>query len=158
VRAISAGDKGKGDVGLYDTHSARYEERWSEKWAPGWVRTRSVIYHLQSSFANISRSDSVIHVPPPQEGSHHGRWLDARDRKGFVSTILDAGYHVELASGGHYDSSVLQAELPPWRWYHTEVPLLQSALVRLPIPSLTTNASGQSTHRRVLRCGRTTLP
>ena len=28
---------------------------------------------------------------------------------GFVSAVLDAGYHVELAGGGHYDAAALRA-------------------------------------------------
>jgi fatty acid synthase subunit alpha, fungi type len=39
---------------------------------------------------------------------------------GFVSAVLDAGYHVELAGGGHYNTAALhakvaeiQANIPP---------------------------------------------
>jgi len=30
---------------------------------------------------------------------------------GFVSAILSAGYHVELAGGGHYNAAALRAQM-----------------------------------------------
>ena len=36
-------------------------------------------------------------------------------KAGFVSTVLDAGYHIELAGGGHYNTAALHsrvAEIP----------------------------------------------
>ena len=41
-------------------------------------------------------------------------------KAGFVSTVLDAGYHIELAGGGHYNAAALhskvadiQKQIPP---------------------------------------------
>ena len=42
VRVIVVGEKGKGEVELYDSRNVKYEEQWCERWAPGLVRTRFV--------------------------------------------------------------------------------------------------------------------
>jgi fatty acid synthase subunit alpha len=31
-------------------------------------------------------------------------------KAGFVSAVLDAGYHIELAGGGHYNAAALRSE------------------------------------------------
>ena len=40
VRVIVMGDKGKGDVELYDGKSVRRDASWGKKWGPRLVRTR----------------------------------------------------------------------------------------------------------------------
>lgn len=42
VRVIVAGDRGKGDVELYNSTDITYEAWWSKEWAPSLVRTRLV--------------------------------------------------------------------------------------------------------------------
>jgi hypothetical protein len=32
-------------------------------------------------------------------------------KAGFVSAVLDAGYHVELAGGGHYNAAALRSKV-----------------------------------------------
>jgi len=32
-------------------------------------------------------------------------------KAGFVSAVLDAGYHIELAGGGHYNAAVLRSKV-----------------------------------------------
>ena len=32
-------------------------------------------------------------------------------KAGFVSTVLDAGYHIELAGGGHYNAAALHSKV-----------------------------------------------
>ena len=42
MRVIVVGDKGKGDVELYNARHVRYEDWWAKKYAPRLVRTRCV--------------------------------------------------------------------------------------------------------------------
>ena len=65
-------------------------------------------------------------------------------KSGFVSAVLDAGYHIEPAGGGgHYNAAALrdkvaeiQAKIPPG----VGITLYQSSPVLLPIPSLARDA------------------
>jgi fatty acid synthase subunit beta len=43
LRVIVLGERGKGDVELYNAQGVKYEDWWSKKWAPRLVRTRSVL-------------------------------------------------------------------------------------------------------------------
>jgi fatty acid synthase subunit alpha len=40
VRVIVVGERGKGDVELFECASVKYEDWQSKKWSPGLVRTR----------------------------------------------------------------------------------------------------------------------
>ena len=46
IRAIVAGDKGKGDAELFGSLDVMYEDWWSEKWSPSLVRTSYVFILL----------------------------------------------------------------------------------------------------------------
>jgi fatty acid synthase subunit alpha len=40
VRVVVVGDRGKGDVELYQSTDVTYEAWWSKEWSPSLVRTR----------------------------------------------------------------------------------------------------------------------
>ncbi|KAG5636096.1 hypothetical protein H0H81_009121 [Sphagnurus paluster] len=56
---------------------------WSKKWSPSLVRT----------------SKHPIMVAP------------STVKASFISAVLDAGYHVELAGGGHYNAAALRSKV-----------------------------------------------
>jgi|SRR5882762_849054 fatty acid synthase subunit alpha len=128
ARIIVVGDKGKGDAELYDPQNILYEEWWSEKWGPKLVSTRyanSKFFWKHVLIACYS-SDGTIHIDTP-----YSRLLGkppimvagmtpSTVKGGFVSAVLSAGFHVELAGGGHYSSEAhrakvteIQSKIPP---------------------------------------------
>ncbi|KAF8071859.1 fatty acid synthase [Lyophyllum atratum] len=101
VRVIVAGDRGKGDAELYDGADVKYEDWWSKKWSPGLVRTSDGTIHLDTPFSRL------LGKPPIMVAGMTPSTVKA----GFVSAVLDAGYHVELAGGGHYNAAALRAKV-----------------------------------------------
>ncbi|KAF9007571.1 fatty acid synthase [Cyathus striatus] len=101
VRVVVAGDKGKGDAELYDATAVKYEEWWSKKWSPSLVRTSDGQIHLDTPFSRL------LGKPPIMVAGMTPSTVKA----GFVSAVLDAGYHVELAGGGHYNAKALRAKV-----------------------------------------------
>ena len=62
-------------------------------------------------------------------------------KAGSVSTVLEAGYHVELAGGGHYSQATLHAKVAeirdfPRHRFDAKLALHQSAPILLPAPSM----------------------
>ena len=81
-------------------------------------------------------------------------------KAGFVSAILSAGYHVELAGGGHYNAAAVRAKvaeiqslIPPGAGI-TQLTLHQPPPVRLPVPVVAGDEARGPTHRRFLCCCR----
>ncbi|KAG6813968.1 hypothetical protein H0H92_005223, partial [Tricholoma furcatifolium] len=101
VRVIVAGDRGKGDAELYNVRGAKYEDWWSKKWSPSLVRTSDGTVHLDTPFSRL------LGKPPIMVAGMTPSTVKA----GFVSAVLDAGYHVELAGGGHYNAAALRAKV-----------------------------------------------
>jgi fatty acid synthase subunit alpha, fungi type len=109
------GDKSKGDE-LYDStrHIVKYEDWWSRRWGPRLVKTRYLHPTRVEVFVLIPLlSDGFIHINTP-----FSRLLGKPPimvagmtpytvKAGSVSAVLSAGYHVELAGGGHYNPAVL---------------------------------------------------
>jgi len=57
-----------------------------------------------SRFQGWQGPHRYIFLSPTWPCSHHGCWHDsATVQAGFVSAVINAGYHVELAGGGHYN-------------------------------------------------------
>ncbi|TFK33214.1 fatty acid synthase [Crucibulum laeve] len=101
VRIIVAGDRSKGDVELYDSLGVKYEEWWSKKWSPSLVRTSDGTLHLDTPFSRL------LGKPPIMVAGMTPSTVKA----GFVSAVLDAGYHIELAGGGHYNATALRSKV-----------------------------------------------
>ncbi|KAJ7158521.1 fatty acid synthase [Mycena filopes] len=110
VRVIVVGDRAKGDAELYDSQNVKYEEWWSKKFAPGLVKTSDGTMYLDTPFSRL------LGKPPIMVAG----MTPSTVKGGFVSAVLNAGYHVELAGGGHYNAAALrskvaeiQSQIPP---------------------------------------------
>ncbi|KAJ6624064.1 fatty acid synthase [Mycena sp. CBHHK59/15] len=110
VRVIVLGDRAKGDAELYDSQNVKYEEWWGKKFAPGLVKTSDGTIYLDTPFSRL------LGKPPIMVAG----MTPSTVKGGFVSAVLNAGYHIELAGGGHYNASALrskvaeiQSKIPP---------------------------------------------
>ncbi|KAF9532470.1 fatty acid synthase [Crepidotus variabilis] len=101
IRVIVVGEKGKGDAELYSSVEVKYEEWWSKKWSPSLVRTSDGELHLDTPFSRL------LGKPPIMVAGMTPSTVKA----GFVSAVLDAGFHIELAGGGHYNAKALRAKV-----------------------------------------------
>ncbi|KAF9467993.1 fatty acid synthase [Collybia nuda] len=101
VRVIVAGDRGKGDAELYDALTVKYEDWWSKKWSPSLVRTSDGTIHIDTPFSRL------LGKPPIMVAGMTPSTVKA----GFVSAVLDAGFHIELAGGGHYNANALRSKV-----------------------------------------------
>ncbi|KAI0360181.1 fatty acid synthase [Trametes cingulata] len=101
VRVIVAGDKAKGPAELYDAQSIKTEQWWAKKFSPRLVKTSDGTVHINTPFSRL------LGKPPIMVAGMTPTTVKA----GFVSAVLDAGYHVELAGGGHYNAAALRAKV-----------------------------------------------
>ncbi|KAJ3995461.1 hypothetical protein F5050DRAFT_1827606 [Lentinula boryana] len=101
VRVIVIGERGKGDAELYDSRAIQREDNWSEKFAPRLIKSRDGTIHLDTPFSRLLGKPPIM-VPG---------MTPSTVQAGFVSAVLDAGYHVELAGGGHYNANALRAKV-----------------------------------------------
>ncbi|TFY80295.1 hypothetical protein EWM64_g3715 [Hericium alpestre] len=101
VRVIVAGDKGKGDAELYSVRGVKYEQSWIKKWSPSLVKTSDGKIHIDTPFTRL------LGKPPIMVAGMTPTTVKA----GFVSAVLSAGYHVELAGGGHYSPAALRTKV-----------------------------------------------
>jgi enoyl reductase-like protein len=104
------GEKGKNGAEVYDAKTVKYEDWWNKKWVPRLVKTRDGKIQIDSTFSRL------LGKPPIMVAGMTPSTVKA----GFVSAILSAGYHVELAGGGHYSAAAvrskvaeIQANIPP---------------------------------------------
>jgi hypothetical protein len=120
VRVVVVGERGKGDAELYSAQGVKYEDWWSKRWAAGLVRTRFVFkFHVLSTISNIvfAHSDGTMYIDTPfsrllgKPPIMVAGMTPTTVKGGFVSAILDAGYHVELAGGGHYNATALRTKV-----------------------------------------------
>ncbi|KAI0077780.1 fatty acid synthase [Panus rudis PR-1116 ss-1] len=101
VRTIVLGDKAKGTAELFDAQSVKREEWWSKKFTPGLVKTSDGTLHLDTPFSRL------LGKPPIMVAGMTPSTVKA----GFVSAVLNAGFHIELAGGGHYNAAALRAKV-----------------------------------------------
>ncbi|KAK7027725.1 hypothetical protein R3P38DRAFT_3520793 [Favolaschia claudopus] len=94
---VVVGDRAKGDAELYNAERVKYEEWWSKKFAPGLVETSDGTMYLDTPFSRL------LGKPPIMVAGMTPSTVQA----GFVSAVLNAGYHIELAGGGHYNAAAL---------------------------------------------------
>ncbi|QRW18188.1 fatty acid synthase subunit beta [Rhizoctonia solani] len=97
VRVVIVGEKGKNGAEVYDSTNVRIESWWSKKWTPGLVKTSPTRHPILS----------VAWKTPIMVAGMTPTTVKA----GFVSAVLRAGYHVELAGGGHYNAAALRAKV-----------------------------------------------
>ncbi|KAI0264369.1 fatty acid synthase [Gloeopeniophorella convolvens] len=101
VRVIVIGDKGRGDAEFYSVGGVKTEQSWVKKWTPGLVKTSDGKVHIDTPFSRL------LGKPPVMVAGMTPTTVKA----GFVSAVLQAGYHVELAGGGHYSPAALRAKV-----------------------------------------------
>ncbi|EJD06870.1 fatty acid synthase [Fomitiporia mediterranea MF3/22] len=101
VRVVVVGEKGKGGSEVYDSTSVKYEQWWAKKWAPALLKTSDGKLYIDTPFSRL------LGKPPIMVAGMTPSTVKA----GFVSAVLRAGYHVELAGGGHYNASALRAKV-----------------------------------------------
>ncbi|KAA1467738.1 fatty acid synthase [Dentipellis sp. KUC8613] len=101
VRVIVAGDRGKGDAELFSVRGIKYEQSWVKKYSPALAKTSDGKIHIDTPFTRL------LGKPPIMVAGMTPTTVKA----GFVSAILSAGYHVELAGGGHYSPAALRAKV-----------------------------------------------
>ncbi|KAJ7067175.1 fatty acid synthase [Mycena amicta] len=101
VRVIVVGDRAKGDAELYDSQSVKYEDWWNKKFAPGLVKASDGTMYVDTPFSRL------LGKPPIMVAGMTPSTVKA----GFVSAVLDAGYHIELAGGGHYNAAALRSKV-----------------------------------------------
>ncbi|KAG8968299.1 3-oxoacyl-[acyl-carrier-protein] synthase [Tulasnella sp. 419] len=101
LRVVVIGDKGKNGAELYNSRSVRFEQWWTKKFTPGLVKTSDGKIHIDSPFSRL------LGKPPIMVAGMTPTTVKA----GFVSAVLSAGYHIELAGGGHYNANALRAKL-----------------------------------------------
>ncbi|KAF4614083.1 hypothetical protein D9613_007929 [Agrocybe pediades] len=101
VRVVVVGNKAKGDAELFSSANVKYEEWWSKKWSPSLVRTSDGELHLDTPFSRL------LGKPPIMVAGMTPSTVKA----GFVGAVLDAGYHIELAGGGHYNAAALRSKV-----------------------------------------------
>ncbi|KAK2463415.1 hypothetical protein APHAL10511_004501 [Amanita phalloides] len=101
VRVIVIGDRNKGEPEFYDVKNIKYEEWWIRRWKTGLVKTSDGTLYLDTPFSRL------LGKPPIMVAG----MTPTTVKSGFVSAILNAGYHVELAGGGHYNAAALRAKV-----------------------------------------------
>ncbi|KAI0311286.1 acyl transferase domain-containing protein, partial [Amylostereum chailletii] len=101
IRVIVLGEKGKGDAELFSVGDVKYDQSWTKKWSPKLVKTSDGKVHVDTPFTRL------LGKPPIMVAGMTPTTVKA----GFVSAVLSAGYHVELAGGGHYSPAALRAKV-----------------------------------------------
>ncbi|KAI0749711.1 fatty acid synthase [Daedaleopsis nitida] len=101
VRVVVAGDKAKGIAELFDGQNIKTEQWWAKKFSPSLVKTSDGTIHIDTPFSRL------LGKPPIMVAGMTPTTVKA----GFVSAVLDAGYHVELAGGGHYNAAALRSKV-----------------------------------------------
>lgn len=100
IRVLIPGANGKTGSEIYQSTLIR-EEKWSEKLQPSLVKTKDGKIHLDTPFSRL------LGKPPLMVAG----MTPSTVKGGFVSAVLNAGYHIELAGGGHYNAKMLRAKV-----------------------------------------------
>ncbi|QRV90063.1 fatty acid synthase subunit beta [Ceratobasidium sp. AG-Ba] len=101
VRVLIVGEKGKNGAEVYDSTNLKRESWWAKKWTPTLVKTSDGKVQLDTPFSRLlGKAPIMVAGMTP-----------TTVKAGFVSAVLRAGYHVELAGGGHYNPAALRAKV-----------------------------------------------
>ena len=77
------------------------DTRWTDKFSPKLVKTSDGKIQIDTPFSRL------LNKPPLMIGGMTPCTVQA----GFVSAVLSAGYHIELAGGGQYNAKALRARV-----------------------------------------------
>ncbi|KAG8889684.1 3-oxoacyl-[acyl-carrier-protein] synthase [Tulasnella sp. 332] len=101
VRVLVIGEKGKAGSEVYNAAKVKYESWWSKKFSPALVKTSDGKIHLDTPFSRLlGKAPIMVAGMTP-----------TTVKAGFVSAVLAAGYHIELAGGGHYNAKALRSKV-----------------------------------------------
>ncbi|OCF76033.1 fatty acid synthase subunit beta [Kwoniella mangroviensis CBS 8886] len=98
VRIVVVGEKGRAAAELYDASKIRREPVWAKEWSPKLVKTLDGKIHIDTPFSRL------LGKPPIMVAGMTPSTVGAS----LVSATLNAGYHIELAGGGHYNPTALR--------------------------------------------------
>ncbi|GAA5867928.1 hypothetical protein JCM8547_003416 [Rhodosporidiobolus lusitaniae] len=103
IRTIMLGNRGEGAGAGKEAWGKTVpgESKWDERFHPKLVRTSDGKIHLDTPFSRL------LSKPPLMVAGMTPTTVKA----GFVSAVLRAGYHVELAGGGHYNEKAVRAKV-----------------------------------------------
>lgn len=86
---------------VYDSVRIVREERWSEKYKISLVKTRDGRLHIDTPFSRL------LSKPPLMVAGMTPCTVPAN----FNAAVMNAGYHIELAGGGHYNARALRSKI-----------------------------------------------
>lgn len=102
VVVASTGMNGRGIEETYSATSVKIENKWFSKFGPKLVKTRhDGKIHLDTPMSRLLSKPPLM-VPgmtPSTVGA------------GFNAAVANAGYHIELAGGGHYNPKALRSKV-----------------------------------------------
>ncbi|GAA5834963.1 hypothetical protein JCM5353_003337 [Sporobolomyces roseus] len=103
IRAIMLGNRGDGAGAGKEAwgNKVNGEDKWDQKFSPKLVKTSDGKLHIDTPFSRL------LSKPPLMVAGMTPTTVKA----GFVSACLKAGYHVELAGGGHYNEKAVRAKV-----------------------------------------------
>ncbi|KIR78245.1 fatty acid synthase subunit beta, fungi type [Cryptococcus gattii EJB2] len=101
VRIVVVGEKGKAAAEFYDATKIRREPVWAKEWSPKLVKTLDGKVHIDTPFSRLLGKPPIMvaGMTPSTVGAN------------LVAATLDAGFHIELAGGGHYNPKALRAKV-----------------------------------------------
>ncbi|KAK0531483.1 fatty acid synthase alpha subunit Lsd1 [Tilletia horrida] len=101
VRVLIPSGMHRDTAEFYHLHKVHREERWSEAFGPRLVKTEDGTLQIDTRFSRLLGRAPIM-VPgmtPSTVGA------------GFNAAVLNAGYHIELAGGGHYNAKALRSKV-----------------------------------------------
>ncbi|KAK4705985.1 hypothetical protein P7C70_g226, partial [Phenoliferia sp. Uapishka_3] len=100
IRTIMLGNRGEGAGAGKEAWGATVirDVRWTEKYRPRLVKTSDGKVHIDTPFSRL------LSKPPLMVAG----MTPCTVLSGFVSAVMRAGYHVELAGGGHYNEKAVR--------------------------------------------------
>ncbi|ODO06611.1 hypothetical protein I350_03968 [Cryptococcus amylolentus CBS 6273] len=101
VRVVIVGEKGKAAAEFYDASNIKREPVWATEWSPKLVKTLDGKVHIDTPFSRLLGKPPIMvaGMTPSTVGAN------------LVAATLDAGYHIELAGGGHYNAKALRSKV-----------------------------------------------
>ncbi|WRT68297.1 uncharacterized protein IL334_005273 [Kwoniella shivajii] len=101
VRIVVVGEKGRAAAELYDANNVKREPIWAKEWSPKLVKTLDGKIHIDTPFSQL------LGKPPIMVAGMTPCTVGAS----LVSATLNAGFHIELAGGGHYNPAALRSKV-----------------------------------------------
>jgi hypothetical protein len=120
LRVVVAGERGKGDAELYNMQGIHMRTGGTRSGQPDlFALGVSFIFRRLHTMTNLafSYSDGTMFIDMPfsrllgKPPIMVAGMSPTTVKGGFASAVLDAGYHIELAGGGHYNAAALRLKV-----------------------------------------------